>query len=512
MIAGLGDGNVSHDFRKIAHGLAVAVVIPLGYQPAAMAAPAPSRPAIQAPATIPDLEQRCLRLILDTMAQLQAKQATIWPGFDLSEIPFVVHRPGTVAYLFNGGSQLPDGFAPLPELPGVAVNRHPTGYGAHFSLGTPIGDRNGASFPFEFQTLTKGATVTTLVHEMFHRFQVDHGFSWGNTDFRQMESPSDMVWAEIEHHLLADALSADDATATRRAREFLAVRRFRQRSLSPESSANESALETIEGTAFYVENLTEWQAAAPRPTAPLAKDLAGIYRSRQSRLPHLQAMLRDDLDEDSYSRRRYYLTGIAQCLLLDRLSPGWKGHVQRDHRTVPEMLATAVGLTDSATEPLLQGVSQRYDLPSRLAKAPERFKPAETPEQALTRFNHSPGRRIALQLPRRFRMGFTMARQTVVAPQTLLLGHDSAITSNDRTDAVHVVAEILLAFRGNDGTEATFYLPIGPDSLLVDGKPLSTTPGVVRGAVALTAGKTKVTVDAASVTVAADGSWTIAVE
>jgi len=189
-----------------------------------------------------------------------------------------------------------------------------------------------------------------VFHEAFHAFERDRsrpGARWRVEnaflvfDYATV-SPRTQALFAIESRLLQDALQAPaEADARRKARDFLAVRRLRQGELEPRLADFEKGAESNEGLAEY---------AGTRAV------VAGMDAVRQGRakatfsyldgpryLREKYATLRSITRIGKNDRLKFYYTGSAQALLLDRLLPGWKGRVQERAEAVQDLLAEAVG-------------------------------------------------------------------------------------------------------------------------------------------------------------------------
>jgi hypothetical protein len=151
-----------------------------------------------------------------------------------------------------------------------------------------------------------------------------------------------------EIDLLARALkaAADDETAAL-AREFLDQRARRRRAvgLSAALVDYERQLEWEEGLAKYVE-LAIWREAYRthdyEPLPAMADDpdfkAYGSFERRWSQ--EIGQMVRQAGRE---GETRFYYTGMAQAVLLDRLLPGWKGRALSQDTWLETLLAQAVG-------------------------------------------------------------------------------------------------------------------------------------------------------------------------
>jgi len=153
-------------------------------------------------------------------------------------------------------------------------------------------------------------------------------------------------WQE-EIKLLRDALEAgSDERARERVGEFLLVRQRRRdaHSLSAELVAFEREFEWEEGLAKYVE-LESWRQAfesgSYQPVAGMEADpdFKGYRTFEQRWSQELGQMGRQASQEGD---TRFYYTGMAQAMLLDRLLPGWKERIFQPGVYLESLLSEAV--------------------------------------------------------------------------------------------------------------------------------------------------------------------------
>ena len=171
--------------------------------------------------------------------------------------------------------------------------------------------------------------VVFLLHEAFHAFQAIEAhdrFKKANSvyvsekDYPFEDEDFQSAWKR-EGELLVSALRTKDESERKESiREFLEIRKERRRktSLSPELIAFERELEWLEGLAKYAE----------MRFAELGSTGKDEERSKAYRI------VRNRLRVDFYSRLmklneqhgdlRFYLSGAALAMLLDKMSPGWK--------------------------------------------------------------------------------------------------------------------------------------------------------------------------------------------
>lgn len=248
----------------------------------------------------------------------------LWPGWDPLQIPLVLHG-GEVAFLI-GHPSAPPGYEPAGEAHGRPV-----------FAGRPLPEmaantaRVVASHWCALAMLPAGpeadpaAYARLLLHEAFHVHHFTQlsqalpspGMATMQTMGRYPENDAvNNALAVVENRLLSDALTGDDEPVL----DFLAVRLLRHQRLSEELRAYEQLCEYSEGLAHYIE------AHAGLPLADLAA------RLREASLGGKWA-----------AWQRFYYSGAAQALLLDRLLPGWQERLMQGGQTLQSLLLSAAG-------------------------------------------------------------------------------------------------------------------------------------------------------------------------
>jgi len=200
-------------------------------------------------------------------------------------------------------------------------------------------------FPYPMATLKNDLHIVLLLHEMFHAFQAIKSpshFSQAQTVYSLEETyPYDdkefsSLWKQ-EGSALSSALKAEDESEARDLiKQFLQIRDTRRKKakLDEKLLEYELELEWLEGLPKYVEirfyelaaSANESEFYAYRPGLP-------YWKMEFYRLNHLGR-----LDGDY----RFYLSGMAQARLLDRLMPNWKKQVVSDLVCMEDLLRIAV--------------------------------------------------------------------------------------------------------------------------------------------------------------------------
>jgi hypothetical protein len=323
---------------------------------------------------------------LDKARLAEAKQLKaelgeqVWPGWGESEIPLLVWNRD---YSFlTVAAELPPPWEPVPDddIFGQAYYRRPSDDPQNFAV--QVGDQWVGSLatkgemdafviemisesvpellqpvvPYRLLIQSSEVQISGLLHESFHAFQAleaparleaaEAVHSRGDS-YWQVDEGQRAQW-EAEIGLLEQALAADsDDEARRLAGEFLAARN--QRRAAPELTSAlvdyERQLEWEEGLAKYVE-LAIWRAAAqagqyqPRPELVEDPDFAGYQGFGQRWSQEVSQMKRQ---ASRPGETRFYYTGMAQAMLLDRLLPGWQERALEPDTWLEELLAGAAG-------------------------------------------------------------------------------------------------------------------------------------------------------------------------
>lgn len=299
---------------------------------ALIACPLPAQPPL------PDTVRRIASLHATLVRAGPTIGPRIWPGFRPDTIPTLYVIPHRAKLFAQWRDTVPTGFFPLRDATTSAWTDTRT---VSFPRGRPIAflSVDSASSP--------GSVVGLALHEQFHAFQrasAKHGrrFGAGENSMLVATYPAFDVANEaafaLEGRILGRALRARSlADARRHAREFLGVREDRHAHLDNAVAEFETAAELNEGLAQY---------AMLRGLRELARsDAAGFRAAGAAEAAHEAALLDSLLAVGPRSiRRRFYATGSAIALLLDRLADSsWKSRLVRDDATLETMLAEVAG-------------------------------------------------------------------------------------------------------------------------------------------------------------------------
>jgi len=277
----------------------------------------------------------------------------IWPGLAGADIPVVLYN---AAYEFLVGDPKPPRpweLVPGDDFEGRAYFRRAKGDAQSFAVKIGEGWAGSAAtldhmlsrMPLK---LGRDFHAVVVLHEMFHAFQASRApkrfeqalavyKSESRYPFREAEFAAD--WTE-EGATLARALKAEnDALARRLAGKFLEIRRMRRgrSGLAPELVTYERELEWLEGLAKRAE-IRFYEIGGARPDlVPSLKFGARFHFILQYDFVRLEKQLGTQGGD-----LRFYLSGMAQARLLDRLCPGWQSKTTLEALILEDFLAAVV--------------------------------------------------------------------------------------------------------------------------------------------------------------------------
>lgn len=205
--------------------------------------------------------------------------------------------------------------------------------------------------------------ISALLHEQFHAYQGTHAgarlesaeravnhqdrYPWDDPD-------SEQIWREELELLYRAATAETEAEAADLAQQFLDRRAERRTTagLDADLIGFEREREWLEGLAKYAE-LEIGQVAQgtpdyqPLPAMEIDSDFNGYTgraKFRQDQLVELKRMTNND------GEVRFYYTGMAQAVVLDRLMPGWKPLAFEQDVYLEDLLRQALEQPRSGTQ------------------------------------------------------------------------------------------------------------------------------------------------------------------
>ncbi|MCK4410187.1 MAG: hypothetical protein KAW67_08880 [Candidatus Eisenbacteria sp.] len=348
---------------------------------------------LQADDALTNMELDILRVCEGVIQLFASHAADIWPGYDLSERPFLVYIPDRWALLMNCGDGA-EGFGPPPRnwpdvgaevcfkegQVGNLVGQLAFGYDAGGVRTVAVGFPESMSESFEDLELKMLAYV---VHEAFHEYQdeVFGDIEWAREQEYPIEDVENAALAYLEMALLVDAVEAawaDDAgLASEATAQFVAVRAHRWARADSFIATYEGGKETREGTARYVElrcldfaRVLDYESSV-RDAPPLMDDLA------HAALPgYLLDDFRDSMRDgaipvEDLPRNRIYAVASAQGFLLDYFDVDWQPEAERSTLdfTYASLLGERLGLSQEDHAALIESAKARHGYPELLAAA-----------------------------------------------------------------------------------------------------------------------------------------------
>lgn len=278
----------------------------------------------------------------------------VWPGLGSTDIPVILYND---SYEFLIGEVNPAGSWEVVEgddFLGRRYHRRPAENPQSFAVliethwAGSIGALDWMNRKRAFK-ISPDFYVVLILHEVFHahqanlapaRFAKALAVYASESRYPAKDKEFAAAW-NSEGSALTEALrAADDAVAFRLVQKFLQIRDARRgnAALSPDLFAYERELEWLEGLAKFVE-MRFYEIAASRAGE------AAFARYRPSLPPYLQwdfVRLERQLGQQN-GDLRFYLGGMAQARLLDRLSPGWQAKMMQEGIYLEELLRAIVG-------------------------------------------------------------------------------------------------------------------------------------------------------------------------
>lgn len=277
----------------------------------------------RATAAAPSLTEGQLRWVTPLLESSRATRP-LWPGYSPLFMPVLLHFEGlsgaqSGVSVLLGHPAPPAGFAPVPGLPDTAVKRDD-----RLTMTASWGVSELGGIPVFLWRVSQGedahARLPTLVHENFHVYQ-SSGLKAANAIFAgsatwnsaRLDESAD---AMIESSLLARAVTDPERDPVA-AREFSTLRSVR-RANNPDAARWEDYQEFQEGMAALVDTrfFSETLAGDSRG-GPVSRDGVAVKLLTGFSMP------------DTGFKRRYYGSGAAMALLLDRRGVDWVGRLSR---------------------------------------------------------------------------------------------------------------------------------------------------------------------------------------
>ncbi len=370
---------------RVARIVAGALLVLCGAAAAASAISNRNLPA--PPASLDTLSLADKARLSEAIHLKQALGEDVWPGWGAASIPMIVWN-SEYSFLVGVPEPVPGWEATAQTVDGQVVYRRASDSPQNFSV--PVGTQFAGSlatkwevdaklievigqlvpdpldvvFPFRLVIQPSEVQITGLLHETFHAWQATVAPA-RLADAESAHRLGDAYWQadagmrgewRTEIDLLGRALDADaDAEVAALASSFLRARSDRRTTCSLSSAliGYEQQIEWEEGLAKYVE-LAIWKAASDSAGyAPVLSQAAdpdfGAYRGYRSRWKQEISQLRRQASR--VGETRFYYTGMAQAVLLDRLAPRWKATALTGSHALDELLNAAADAERSGGVP-----------------------------------------------------------------------------------------------------------------------------------------------------------------
>jgi hypothetical protein len=348
---------------------------------------------LEADDALTNMELDIIRVCEGVIQLFASHAADIWPGYDLSERPFLVYIPNRWGLLLNCGDGA-EGFGPPPRnwpdlgaevcykkgQVGNLVGQLAFGYDAGGVRTVAVGFPE--SMPASFEDL-ESKMLGYVVHEAFHEYQdeVFGDIEWAREQEYPIEDVENAALAYLEMALLVDAVQAaweaDAHLASEATAQFVAVRAHRWARADSFLATYEGGKETREGTARYVEFLCldfarvmNYESSVP-DAPPLRDGLAHAALPGSLLDDFRDSMLDGAVPIEDLPRIRIYPVASAQGFLLDYFDVDWQPEAERSTLdfTYANLLGERLGLSQEDHAALIESAKARQGYPELLAAA-----------------------------------------------------------------------------------------------------------------------------------------------
>ncbi len=192
--------------------------------------------------------------------------------------------------------------------------------------------------------------IAALEHESFHAYQgllaqgqLENGESMYDVEATYPYDRMEAAWYQEMDVLVQAAQANTDAEALDLARQFLQLRETRLAGMSPAQVQLERLREWEEGLAKYAElEITRQAGSIPGyvPVAGLSQDKA--FHDYKSQSSFWAEQLKEAANRNIQGDTRFYYSGNALAVVLDRLLPGWKARALPGGEFLDVLLAEVV--------------------------------------------------------------------------------------------------------------------------------------------------------------------------
>jgi hypothetical protein len=338
---------------------------------------------------------------------------SIWPGYNLDQIPLIVYIPDRWALLLNAPLAV-EGFVDYPVgWPDIStqVLYHSGQYeNLAGQLAFDVSIDSLAVCAVAFQGEESRYCLEFLVHENFHQYQHKSfgEIPWEREELYPFEDATNTSLACLEVLLLRDAIEflrdSGPDSALSRIRQFAAVRSHRWQEADSYVRRYEQGQEINEGTAKYVE-IRAISLVPMMSPEPSDASLASILILEDDSVT-MSGCLIEGLDglivnstiaPEDMPRNRIYPVGAAQGFLLDQLAVDWKPAAEQAGTdfTFESLLKDALDFDSLQTELLVAEAKKLYDYESIHQDSKKSIAAYRTGfDSAISSFELQPGIRI----------------------------------------------------------------------------------------------------------------------
>lgn len=343
--------------------------------------------------------------------------ATIFPGWQFSKTPILIYKPKVQEILINFPYQ-PKGFK---EYKGF----HPLGNEKiYYRNDTTFFDIDGQNTRFEIDSITVLVVadrasnlrnelydlsqnrpkdfikkyldnwdfisspyddITLLLHESFHAYQFKKAPEKNANEAVLMRYPTldpvNNALYVLEGNILKDALlTHDKSLQLEKAKQFVALKKYRQSLLDSTLSEYENLNEYSEGIAKYIEFAFAKKAKGATPIQemyyyPKFNGYGNaLNQYLEDKINHMAnfASVNNDAFENKYGTGpvRFRLYGIGACegLLLDELMPTWKEKIFANNVYLIDLLKQSLQLSPDQYTHYLNLAKTNYNYEKALAE------------------------------------------------------------------------------------------------------------------------------------------------
>jgi hypothetical protein len=281
---------------------------------------------------------------------------SIWPGLRISDYPVALRKGNTEYVLFNGSVE-----KRRPVLPVIACTAYPADGTVNvfvpcksvmdslgqiaegFSSGTE--DFLIGQFSIESRRMSNNQYIAVLYHETMHAFQLSR------YDYRIAEMAN---WEDADMEEMITELETDPV---------IQALYKKQTELLYRMAAVDTGVPDMDDIREYIKTRDETLEAFCLKAGKQNGDMIGAYidvtelmegTARYAEAKTAQVLNDSELYEQYLSslqetlpgREKYYRSGMGICMLLDKLSTGWKDSLFADGLTLAGMLEKAAEVFD----------------------------------------------------------------------------------------------------------------------------------------------------------------------